>query len=96
MMTLEIQIQALLFSLVFGMFFALVFNIFYKQLFCGKIIFKMISNSIFVTGNVILYFCLLKIINDGIMHPYFLIMLFIGFIIGNKKTKSIRKIKLEM
>jgi len=95
-MDLEIQIQSLIFSLVFGMFFALMFNILYKQLFCGTTIIKIISNGLFVIGSVILYFCILKIINNGIIHPYFLIMIFIGFVLGNKKTRVIRKIKLEI
>jgi hypothetical protein len=95
-MNLETQIQSLIFSLVFGMFFALMFNIFYKQLFLGRTVFKIISNVFFVTCNVLLYFGILKTINDGIIHPYFLLMLFIGFTIGNKKAKMIRKIKLDI
>lgn len=95
-MNLEIQIQSLIFSLVFGMFFAFMFNIFYKQLFFGKTMFKIISNVFFVMVNVVLYFCFLRMINEGIIHPYFVIMLLIGFIIGNQKTRVIRKIKLGL
>lgn len=95
-MDLEIQIQSLIFSLVFGMFFALMFNLFYKQLFGGKFIFKLITNIVFVITNVIIYFLLLKIINEGIIHSYFFIILAVGFMIGNHKTKKIRKYKLEL
>lgn len=94
-MVLELQIQSLIFSLVFGMFFALMYNLFYKHLFKGKIVIRVITNLIFVSSNTILYFLLLKIINNGIIHSYFLIILGIGFIIGNIKTRKIRKYRLE-
>ena len=94
-MNLEIQLQSLIFSIIFGMFFALMFNLFYRVLFRGKIVFRLITNFIFVIANALLYFLLLKIINNGIIHLYFIIMLFLGFFIGNKKTKVIRKYKLS-
>jgi len=94
-MTLEIQIQSLIFSLVFGMFFALMYNLFYKHLFRGKIVVRVLINLIFILCNTILYFLMLKIINNGIMHSYFIMMVVLGFILGNIKTKKIRKYKLE-
>ena len=94
-MDLELQIQSLIFSFVFGMFFALMYNVFYKYLFKGKIIIRVIINLIFVLFNTILYFLLLKIINNGIIHSYFIIALAIGFIISNIKTRKIRKYRLE-
>lgn len=94
-MNLEIQIQSLIFSFVFGLFFSLMFNIFYRFLFKGRLPIKIISNLVFVLANIFLYFLLLKIINEGIIHFYFIIMLILGFILGNKKTKKIRTYKLE-
>ena len=94
-MNLELQIQSLIFSFVFGLFFSLMFNLFYKYLFRGKVFFRIISNFIFVMANTLLYFLCLKLINNGIIHIYFIIMLFLGFILGNKKTKTIRKFKLD-
>lgn len=95
-MNLELQIQSLIFSFIFGMFFSLMFNLFYKYLFRGKSWFRFITNMIFVFFHVILYFSLLMMINDGRIHLYFIIMLTLGFIIGNKKTKKIRKYRLEV
>lgn len=94
-MNLELQIQSLIFSLVFGMFFALMYNLFYKYLFRGIVVIRFIVNLIFVISNTTLYFLLLKTINNGRIHSYFLIMLVIGFIIGNVKTRKIRKYRLE-
>ena len=95
-MDLEIQIQSLIFSLVFGMFFSLIFNLMYKHLFRGKKVFRLFTNMLFVIFNVLLYFGILSIINDGIIHTYFMLMVVVGFIIGNKKTKKIRKYRLEI
>ena len=95
-MNLEIQIQSMVFSFVFGMFFSLMFNLLYKQLFKGYKLIKLLNNFLFINTNVIIYFLLLRIINDGIINYYFIIMLFVGFIIGNKKTNIIRKYRLEV
>lgn len=95
-MNLELQIQSLIFSFLFGLFFALMFNLLYKYLFKGKNWFRLITNIIFVFFHTILYFSLLTIINDGRIHIYFILMLSLGFIIGNKKIKKIRRYRLEI
>ena len=94
-MNLEIQIQSLIFSLVFGMFFALMYNLFYKYLFKGKVVIRAIVNILFVSFNTMLYFFLMQIINNGIIHSYFLLMVVVGFTISNIKTRRIRKYRLE-
>lgn len=91
-MILEIQIQSLVFSLVFGMFYALMYNLFYGVLFKGKKIIRVFTNLIFECSIFILYFIFLKIINSGIIHWYFLLMLIVGFTIGNAKAIKIRKL----
>lgn len=92
-MNLEIQIQSLIFSFVFGLYFSLLFNLFYKFLFKDKKIYTLLINLIFVLMNIILYFILLKVINNGILHMYFIGLLFLGFIIGNRQTRKLRKYK---
>jgi len=95
-MNLEIQIQSLIFSFVFGIFFALEFNLIYRYLFSIVSFIKIIINIVFVNINAIVYFYLLYIINGGIIHLYFIIMLVLGFVMGNKKTRKIRKYWLEI
>jgi len=94
-MGLELQIQTIIFSFVYGMFFSLLYNLFYRYLFCGKVVMRIIKDFIFVIAIFSLFFAGLKIINGGIIHLYFIIMLLIGFIVGNKKTKKTRKYKLQ-
>ena len=94
-MNIELQIQSLVFSLVFGLFFSFVYNLFYKYLYKGVMFIRIIMNFIFIISLASLYFMFLSIINNGIIHLYFIIMLFIGFIMGNIKTKKLRRYTLE-
>ena len=89
-MDLEIQIQSIFFSFVYGMFSSLLFNVLHKALYsCNRII-RLISNFIFILFIFSLYFYLLYLINCGVVHIYFVILFILGFIIGNYKTKKIR------
>ena len=90
MMNLEVQIQSLIYSLIFGMIASLVFNIIYKYLFHVKKTIKFIFTELYIIISVILYFAILRKINYGIVNHYFLIMILIGFLIGNRKTRLIR------
>lgn len=94
-MSLEIQIQSLVFSLVYGMFFALIMNLNYKYIFNTKIYYKIIVNFMFVVIMVMLYFILLRKINNGIFHSYFILMIVLGVAIGNYKTRVLRKLFLK-
>lgn len=90
MMNLEIQIQSLVSSLVYGMYLSLLYNLMYKYLYNNNFFIKIIFNIIYVAINSLLYFFILILISEGNIHIYFIIMLAIGFILGNRKTKKIR------
>lgn len=89
-MTLEVQIQSMIYSLVYGLFFSFLLNLNYRLLFTSKKIIQIIFNFFFIIDNVLLYFILLKYINHGIIHLYFIFLIIIGFLIGNQVTKKIR------
>ncbi|MGI6329471.1 MAG: spore cortex biosynthesis protein YabQ [Bacilli bacterium] len=86
-MDLYIQINSLLFSLCYGFFFGLTLNFSYNNIFKGLLYFKLINNFLFIFCHVLLYFILLKKINNGIMHPYFLLLFIVGFAIIDNKIK---------
>jgi len=90
-MLLEIQLQSLIYSFVYGYFFSIVLNLNYKYLFNSKAIIKVIINILFIIDNVFLYYILLRKINNGIVHYYFIIMIFLGFIFCNYFSKKIRR-----
>ena len=92
-MSLEIHIQLLLFSLIFGVFFALMIDINHKFLYSEKKFFKIIFTFLFVLVNTFIYFLILKKINQGIIHIYSIICIILGFFIENIIRKKVVKIR---
>ena len=92
-MSLELQIQSLVYSLVYGMFITSIFNILYKYLFYSRLLYKICINFLFIVDSVILYFLFLKGINNGIFHSYFLIMVIVGGFISDHTMKKFRNKK---
>lgn len=81
-MVLKTQIIALAFSFLFGIIFAFFVNINYQFLFHKRKIIRILITFLFILDMALLYFFILKWINHGILHPYFLIMIFLGFYIS--------------
>ncbi len=89
-MELIIQIKSLCLSFLMGIFFSLMFNLFYKYLFTKYTIINIISNLFFSMLLFGIYFFLLYLVNNGILHIYFLIIFFIGFYLYNKIFVKLR------
>lgn len=89
-MSLGIQIQSLAFSFLFGLFASILFNLCYHGLFYKNIFIRIVFNLVFTISLYLLYFYLLYKINNGILHFYFFISLFIGFYIYNRLFVKIR------
>lgn len=90
-MSLIIQIKSLVFSFIFGCLFNIFFRINYKYLYYEKIVVRIVISFLFSIDMAILYFIILKNINNGIIHAYFLLMIIFGFFLTNYFIK--RKIK---
>jgi hypothetical protein len=96
MMELDIQIKSLIFSFIYGIFFSFVLNLNYKYVYKSKGIYKIVINALFIIDNVLLYFLILKKINSGIIHFYFILMIILGFILFHTKFKKLySKIKFK-
>ena len=54
----------------------------------GKLLYKIFINFLFVFDNCLLYFIILKIINNGMFHIYFLFLLILGYLFGNYLLKN--------
>ena len=76
MIALSMQIKAIIFSLIYGVFISFMVNVNYKCLF-NKI--KIIFDSIFILDLGMLYFFILQFINFGYLHVYFFLALSVGF-----------------
>lgn len=90
-MSLEVQIQSLIYSFVFGIFFSYTMNLNYRYLFSSTKLIRIIINLLFVLVHVLFYFILLKMINSGVLHIYFLIVFILGFCFGNYYSKKLRR-----
>ena len=90
-MSLNEQIISLVFSFVYGIFLAFVHNFNYNLLFNKTKFFKVFLNILLVLDLVLIYFLLIKKINGGIIHPYFYILMVIGFIFNFNFSKRLRK-----
>ena len=87
-MILDIQIISLVYSFFYGVIFYLLLEVNYKLLYEGKLVYRIIISFLFVIFISLLYFIGLIKINNGILHIYFFLSLFTGylssFVIYNK------------
>lgn len=90
-MDLSIQLQVLTVSFVYGILFSYLLKIQYKFLFETKFFYKLLITVLFIFDNCLLYFIILKMINHGMFHLYFLFSLIIGFLFGNYLIKLKKK-----
>lgn len=82
-MILKVQILSFLFCFIYGVFYYLFFRVSRMYLVFGKILNKLFYNFLFMVINVFLFFILLIMFNNGILHLYFFFFFFFGFIIGH-------------
>ena len=94
MMSLDIQIVSLCFSFFFGIFFSLLLNINQKIIYSSKTFIKLFGTVLVVFLSVLIYFILLLYINNGIFHPYEMIMITLGFYAENTLHKMKNKSSL--
>lgn len=90
-MNLKIQVISMIVSLIYGYIFSCLVNINYKFLFSKVLWFKIIMNIIFIIDCGLLYFIIIKHINNGYIHYYLYIMIILGFSFGFFKTKFLRE-----
>ena len=91
-MSLELQILSLIFSFSFGIVLSYLYNLFYNFLNYKIRRYNILINILFFLNVFLIYFIMLILINDGIIHIYFLFLLILGFLLFLNKSKSLRKI----
>ncbi len=78
-MTLQIQIQTLLFSFLFGICFSAFLTFNYKLIYHEKKRYKITSTFLLIIGGILIYFIGIRRVNEGIFHPYSALVIIIGF-----------------
>lgn len=89
MMILEEQIISLLFSLFYGLFMSFLTTINYKIFFSSNLFVQIIGTFLLIVIILLGFYCGLIYINNGVIHPYFILMLMLGYCIGNVNYKKI-------
>ena len=82
-MSLNIQVYLILYSFIYGFIFSILLDINYKYLLNKYILTNFIISFMFSINSVLLYFILLKKINNGILHIYSFIMIVLGFLVSH-------------
>lgn len=91
-MNLKLQILSLLFSFSYGIISSYLYNINYNFLYKSTILYRIVINLLFCINLGLVYFILIKIINNGIVHIYFILSLILGFSLFVNKYKWLRSI----
>ena len=87
-MDLAIQLQVLVVSFLYGILFSYLLKIQYHFFFEGKRLYRIMITFFFMIDNCFLYFLILRTINHGIFHIYFLFIIILGFLLGNYLLKK--------
>ncbi len=96
-MSLRLQIYSLIYSFIFGIIFSICTNFNYRFLFSKRKAFKIVFTAIYIIDFSLIYFFLLKIINNGIIHNYFLLSIILGYLISSISfNKYIDRAKLRI
>lgn len=82
-MDIIVQIKTIIFSFLFGIFFSIMLGLNYKYITGSRKFLSIILTFMFVIVNVLLYFIIMKKINDGIFHQYEVLFIILGFLFEN-------------
>lgn len=89
-MDLSTQIMSLLFSFIYGVIVSYLFNLNYNFIFKTSMLYKIVINILFCVNLGLVYFLLIKVINYGVIHIYFVFSFLIGFSIFVKRYAFLR------
>lgn len=81
-MILKIQIFSLIYSFIYGIILFILLEINYKFLYESKMVYRIIVSFLFVMLVSLFYFYGLMKINNGILHIYFFIAEFTGYLLS--------------
>ena len=89
-MSLVEQVVSLIFSFIYGGVLSVLYNFNYNILFYKNRVVKIIFNILFVFDLVLIYFLVMRKINNAVIHPYFYLLIVLGFFVFFNLTKKLR------
>lgn len=81
-MILKVQIYSLMFSFFYGIFFYVLLEVNHRFLYSGKVFYRIVISFLFSVFVSLLYFIVLMRINNGILHLYFFLSMFTGYLLS--------------
>lgn len=81
MIELNVQLLTFFVSFLYGFWLYIVLEVSYKFLTSSSLMVAVISSFLFVVCNTFLYFIILLYVNNGYVHIYFLICIFLGYLL---------------
>lgn len=91
-MDLKLQILSMLFSFGYGIISSYLYNLNYNFIHNTTILYKLVINILFCVNLGLIYFILIKVINYGVVHIYFVFSFIVGFVLFVNKYKFLRNV----
>lgn len=91
MIPLTIQIHLIIYSFLFGIFFFAMYLLWNRFIYCHNIYFRILNTFSFIMLHTLLYFLGIEKISDGILHIYSLMIVAIGFLVGEFIARKMKK-----
>ena len=91
-MSLDTQILSILFSFGYGILVSYLFNLNYNFIYLNSFLYRLVINILFCIDLALVYFLLMKVINYGVIHIYFVLAFLGGFIFFVNRYKFLRKL----
>lgn len=91
-MDYKVQIISFIFSFIFGGFFYLTSVYNYRVINKYSVFFKYLITMVYTLDVALIYILFMYKINYGVIHIYFVIVLFLGFYVTSLYRKKIKKI----
>lgn len=91
-MDLKLQILSILFSFGYGIISSYLYNLNYNFIHDTTILYKLVINILFCVNLGLIYFILIKVINYGVVHIYFVFSFIAGFVLFVNKYKFLKNV----
>lgn len=89
-MILKVQIITLITSFLYGIFFGITLDLNYKIIYKTSKFYGVVIHVVFVLFHILTYFFLLQKVNNGIFHPYALLVLILGVLVEHLLFTNIK------
>lgn len=90
-MSVIFQIGSMVLSFLFGFFFYYGCKIHFRLISSCKSFVQFVLTLVYMMDTVLFYVCLLYHFNEGIVHIYFILCIFLGYFVAFSLHKNVKK-----